>query len=58
MDTPPRDTFETTSFCRICTGTCALRLTIEDGRITRVRGVSTNLLIGSDRRAIRSMRCR
>jgi anaerobic selenocysteine-containing dehydrogenase len=38
------NTIETTSFCRICAGLCALRLTLEDGRIVAARGDKSNPL--------------
>ena len=35
---------EARSFCRICAGLCALRLTVEDGRIVSVQGDKSNPL--------------
>ena len=41
---PSPNTREATSFCRICAGLCALRLTIEDERIVAARGDKSNPL--------------
>lgn len=38
------DVREAKSSCRICIGTCGVRLTIEDGRVTQVRGDKEHVL--------------
>lgn len=39
-----REIHEAKSSCRICIGTCGVRLTIEDGRVTQVRGDKEHVL--------------
>jgi len=44
MNSESSNAHDVSSFCRICAGLCALRLTLQDGRIVSVRGDKANPL--------------
>jgi anaerobic selenocysteine-containing dehydrogenase len=43
-DLPLTDVTVRTSYCRICSGLCGIRVTVEDGHVTRVQGDRDNPL--------------